>query len=253
MPPEPGPWSHPEPGPAPPPKRPRTGLLLWLALLAAAAAGFGLLVWLAPGQAKGEDWFEALRLLGLLGLVSSGLVFAQRVDLGRTARHLAIWALIFVALVAAYSFRDDFADAGLRVRAALFPAYAASASPSSVVLNKSDDGHFYVMGAMDGRPVRFLIDTGSSDIVLSPDDAARIGIDPSSLRFTTPSSTANGVGYGAFVTADTLTVGPIRLAKVPVSVNKAPMPASLLGMTFLSRLESYEFKGDQLILKWQRT
>ena len=245
-----GPWSHPEPTPRPP-RRLRPGAMLWLGLLGLAVIGFGLLLWLVPGQVQGQDWFEAARLFGLLALVASGLVYARQVDLGRTARNLAIWAVIFVALVAGYSFRDDFTKLGQRVRAALLPAYAASVSAHSVALNRSDDGHFYATGAVNGRPVRFLIDTGSSDIVLSPADAARAGIDPSTLRFSTPSATANGVGYGAPATADSLTVGPIQLAKVPVSVNQAPMPASLLGMTFLSRLESYEFQGDQLILKWR--
>jgi aspartyl protease family protein len=225
--------------------------MLWLGLLGLAVIGFGLLLWLVPGQVQGQDWFEAARLLALLALVSSSLVYARRVDLGRTARNLAIWAVIFVALVAGYSFRDDFASLGQRVRAALLPGYAARVSAHSVVLNRGDDGHFYVMGAVNGHAVRFLVDTGSSDIVLSPADAARIGINPSTLRFTTPSATANGVGYGAAVTADSLTVGPIQLAKITVSVNQAPMPASLLGMTFLGKLDSYEFKGSQLILKWR--
>jgi aspartyl protease family protein len=105
------------------------------------------------------------------------------------------------------------------------------------------------MGEVDGAPVRFVVDTGASDIVLSPQDAARAGLLPPSTKYSRPSETANGVGYGAPMDVRSLEVGPIRLANVRVFVNQAPMSASLLGMTFLDRLDSFEVRGDQLFLR----
>ena len=59
------------------------------------------------------------------------------------------------------------------------------------------------------------------------------------------------VMYGASYVARSLTVGPIRLADFPVSINQAPMSASLLGMTFFRRLETFQIKGNQLLLSWR--
>ena len=55
--------------------------------------------------------------------------------------------------------------------------------------------------------------------------------------------------YGAQITVDRLAVGSIELTELPVVVNKAPMTSSLLGMTFLGRLESFQVRGHKLYLK----
>jgi aspartyl protease family protein len=102
---------------------------------------------------------------------------------------------------------------------------------------------------VNGQPVRFLVDTGASDIVLSPADAQRLGLDPASLSFTKPVETANGIGLGASYSAADVSVGSIRLSNVPMSVNKAPMSSSLLGMAFFNRLQSFRFEGNKLYLK----
>lgn len=240
-----GPWR-----PPPPPRRSRRGLLLWLGVLAAAGVLFFLLSRLFPQQRSGMEWAEALRLFGLLALVSSGLVASRRIDLGVTARNIALWAAIFAAVFLAYAFRDDLRHAGLKARSALIPAYAIADTPRSMLVSRSSEGGgFYVMGEVDGAPMRFIVDTGATDIVLSPQDAMRAGLLDASTRFSRPNETANGVGYGAAVMAESLTVGPIHLTNVPVFVNQAPMSASLLGMSFLERLDSFEVRGDQLFLR----
>jgi aspartyl protease family protein len=147
-----------------------------------------------------------------------------------------------------YVYRDDFISVGNRFRSALDPSHAVQTAPRVVTLTESEGGQYAVMGQVNGQPVRFMVDTGSSDIVLSPADAARLGA-PASLKFDHQYETANGAGLGADWQVSSLAVGPIRFTSVPVSVNKAPMSSSLLGMTFLHRLESYEFKGRQLILR----
>jgi aspartyl protease family protein len=220
-----GPWRH---APPPPPKtRSRLGLLLWLGLMAAAAAVFFLLMRLFPEQRSGMEWADAFRLFGLLALVSSGLVATRSLDLGLAARNIALWAAIFTLAFLAYAFRGDLLSVGLRARSALIPAYAVANSPTSIVVSRGEGGGFYVMGSVNGAPVRFIVDTGASD-------------------------TANGIGYGAPVTVNSLAVGPIHLSKVPVFINQAPMRESLLGMAFLDRLESFEFRGDQLFLRGRR-
>ena len=74
-------------------------------------------------------------------------------------------------------------------------------------------------------------------------------LDLASLQFNKSVETANGVGLGAPYMAGRFTVGSIELTNVPMSVNKAPMSSSLLGMAFFNRLQSFRFEGDKLYLK----
>jgi aspartyl protease family protein len=248
-----GPWSVPPtpPNPATPRHRNLRGLILWLALLGAGAAAYVALRLLFPGQLSTMDQADALRLLGLLALVSSGLVFARRIRLGEAARHAAIWVGIAALLLVGYSFRDEIVQAYARVRGELIPAYAVRTTARSMVITASDDGGFYVMGQVNGTAVKFVIDTGANGVLLSPADAARAGVDVGALNFASPAETANGVGYSAPLTLSALNVGDMKLANVPAAVNKTPMSSSLLGMAFLRRLDSFEVRGDQLTLKWK--
>ena len=96
-----------------------------------------------------------------------------------------------------------------------------------------------------------MIDTGATDIVLSPDDARHIGIDVASLNYSRHSKTAHGAGCGAPAHLARLVVGTIELDGVPVTVNKSPMYSSLLGQAFLNRLESFEVRNGRLMLRWR--
>ncbi|HTX49607.1 MAG TPA: TIGR02281 family clan AA aspartic protease [Caulobacteraceae bacterium] len=251
-----GPWNLP-PTPQPPrrsaapPRRFSIGLAIWLGLIAATVVAFVTLTVVFPGQLAGMDQASAWQAIGWMALVSSGLVYARRTSFGVAARNLAIWVAIGAALILGYSFRSEAAAAFERVRGELIPSYAVAAAPHALTLTASDDGHFYVTGQVNGAPVRFVVDTGASGIVLSPDDARRAGVDLASLKFNAPAETANGVGYGAAYTAPSLTVGPLRLTDVPVDVNQAPMSSSLLGMSFLKRLDSFEVHGDQMTFRWK--
>jgi aspartyl protease family protein len=260
-----GPWG-PEKPPDPPrrPVRasPRLGLALWLGLLALCV---GLVVGLAllmPGQTpNGQDAFRVLRLVGLAALVSSGLVAARRINMAQAARYALAWAGILILLALLYQDRADVLDLGKRMASAFAPAQPiivhppvapaqAAADTSSAIemqIGRSDSGGFYVMGEVNGEPVRFLIDTGSSEIVLSPEDAARAHLPTGGEA--KPAETANGVASGSMATADSLAVGPLRLTSVPVFVNRAPISVSLLGLAFLDHLESYEVRGDRMVLR----
>jgi aspartyl protease family protein len=97
--------------------------------------------------------------------------------------------------------------------------------------------------------VSFLVDTGASDIVLTPEDAQRIGFAANQLRFSDRVETANGIAYVAPITLDTLVIGPIRLDRLPAKVNNAPMQYSLLGMRFLNQLHGWRVERQVLILQ----
>ena len=252
-----GPWDAPEPK-VPARDRPartrgrRIGRLAWLALLGVGVlAGGAALLRLFPGRvASANDWFGVGSSLLMLTLVGSSLA-VDRLRLGQTLRYAAIWGAVASVLLVGLAYRAELAEAGARVRSALIPSYAVARGPRELVLSRSEGGHYAVVGQVNGRPVTFMIDTGASDIVLSPEDARRVGLNLASLRFDRVYGTANGAGRGAAATVDSLAVGPIRLSDVEVSVNEAPMGTSLLGMSFVRRLRSMRFEGDRLTLTWR--
>lgn len=112
-------------------------------------------------------------------------------------------------------------------------------------------GAFQVVGRVNGQRVMFVVDTGATDTVLSPTDARRLGVDTGGLNYALPVETANGAGRAAAFTADSLAVGPIRVSNFPMSVNQAAMSRSLLGLSFLRRLDSFEVRDRKLILRWR--
>lgn len=226
-------------------------LLVWLGILLAVALAIWGLAGAFPGSMATD--FELARLIwlfALLTLISSGIVFSRKIDLGETARNLAIWVGITAALVLVFTFQDELQFVWQRVRGELVPAYGVQAEPGLLVLSQSADGHFHIVGDVNGVPVDFLVDTGASDTVLSPADAMRAGYDVGSLDFSRVYQTANGFGTGAPLVLDRLAVGPIEFADFPASVNGAEMDSSLLGMSFLRRLDSFEVRGGQLYLRW---
>lgn len=111
-------------------------------------------------------------------------------------------------------------------------------------------GHFLLTAEVNGTPVTFLVDSGASTVVLSPEDARRIGMPPARLRFTERFNTANGTVRAAPVELREIRIGQLAQRSVPASVNEAPMGVSLLGMTFLNRLESWSVEGGRLALYW---
>jgi aspartyl protease family protein len=255
-----GPWNFPPaaPPPTPPVQRRRlsTGLMIWLGLLVACGLGFWGLTQVFPGQFSGGDGPAALQALGVLALVSSAIVIARRTSLSIAARNMAIWVGIGAAILVGYSFRAELTTVYERARGEIMPASSVASTTHSVTYTASDDGHFYVMGWVNGKPIRFVIDTGASAVVLSPADAQRAGFDPATLKYDLKSETANGEGSGAAVTAATLAVGDnqgghlVRINSVVMEVNSTPMSASLLGMSFLSRLDAVEVHGNQMTFHW---
>ncbi len=111
-------------------------------------------------------------------------------------------------------------------------------------------GHFLVEAEVNGTPVTFLVDSGASSVVLSPEDARRIGLTPDRLRFTERYRTANGTVRAAPVELREIRIGQLAQRYVPASVNEAPIGISLLGMSFLGRLESWAVEGGRLALYW---
>jgi aspartyl protease family protein len=234
---------------------------LWPWLLAAAVC-LGLLIGYLSAEfpdALADEDTRMRVLIGVLWLALVGGSFIARARLGpmgQLLRYAATWVLIGLGLLTVYAFRAELFGWKDRVVAELVPQRGTvqrsdPAAPygNSISFRSREGGHYVVEAHINGTPIRFMVDTGASDVVLTPSDARRIGFNPNTLNYTRQYHTANGIVAGAPVVLDTVRVGPIELDRVRASVNRAEMGASLLGMSFLSRLSGYEVSNGVLTLR----
>ncbi len=121
---------------------------------------------------------------------------------------------------------------------------------NQMTLRPGRGGHYFLTAEIGGADVDFLVDTGASLIALSYEDAERIGLDPDNLDYTGRVQTANGITLVAPVTLDTVRVGQLEVDRVEAVVTRASMGTSLLGMSFLRRLEGYQVEDGNLVLYW---
>ncbi len=209
---------------------------------------------------QGENFVSVVAGLAILIFLAGGLISAYRDKVGDAMRAVGIWALAFLALIVLYSFRYDLIAISERVAAELTPSGSQRdiIEPSGLpgderrgqVRIKRYGGHFFARALVNGAPVEMLVDTGASSVVLRPEDADMAGLDVRELRYNIPVSTANGVAYTARVRLEAVSIGGIRMRNVEALIAQPnSLSQSLLGMSFLSRLRSYEFSGDFLVLR----
>lgn len=209
-----------------------------------------LVVWAAGGSLAldGERAPMAIGTALLIAVLVASHLFNWRGTANDAVRYTLIWGGLFLALILAYSYRNDANGVWQRVTGELNPATPLERSGGQVVLRRAEDGHFHADVAVNGSAVRMLVDTGASTIALSVDDATRIGIDVGALEFTTFVSTANGTAVAAKVRLKEVRLGSIVRRDVRATVTRN-LDGSLLGLSFLDQLSSYATQSDQLILK----
>jgi aspartyl protease family protein len=248
---DPGPWGREQP--PPPPQRPRLpGLGPWLGLVGALALLVAALAHAFPEAVRTRsDWASVGYSVGLVILITAGVARSRLTLGGRHLRYAAIWALIIAGLAFGFAYRDELAGVPRHLALAFSDGAPVVTAEHELVVPQDAQGGFQVVGKVNGQRVRFLVDTGASDTVLSPDDAKRIGVDLGQLRFVEAAETANGKAFGAAYMAERLEIGPIAFDKMRLMVNRAPMSNSLLGLSFLNRLESFQVKDGNLILRWR--
>lgn len=116
-----------------------------------------------------------------------------------------------------------------------------------IVLPASSGGHFMTQGAINGRSVNFMLDTGATTVALSAADAQRIGLDFSQGQ-PVRMNTANGIAQGWRVRLSSVRVGDVEVYDVEAIVSQQPMPYVLLGNSFISRF-SMRRDADQMVLE----
>lgn len=117
-------------------------------------------------------------------------------------------------------------------------------------LSIRDDGHYWARTVVNRKAsVDFMVDTGASTVAVTQDDARKMGLRPDELDYSMRIRTPGGETLGAEVFIESIKVGQVEVKNVHGMVLREELEHSLLGMSFLRELYSYEFRGDRLILR----
>ena len=130
-------------------------------------------------------------------------------------------------------------------------AKALPAGLTEVRFAQSADGHFYADAMVNGAPVRFLVDTGSTTVALTEEDAERAGVEFDPDSFGLLGEGASGFVRGQTVTLDKVEVGAIAVTDIKAAVvENASM--SLLGVPVLDQIDEIVIRKDEMVLRKQR-
>lgn len=188
------------------------------------------------------DELARMAYLALLAAAVGGFLIVEfRARPGQTARQALAWGLIFVGAVAAAGLWQDVRDQLAPVQKAL--------PGGRIEVPMDASGHAQLTALVNGVPVRFVVDTGASQLALRGRDARRVGIDTDALAFTGQARTANGLVGTAPVMLDSVVIGEIRDEAVPAIVIDGALDRSLMGMSYLRLFARVSFEGDLLVLE----
>jgi aspartyl protease family protein len=227
--------------------------ILWLLLIGLAAA---LLVLIARndegtvGPVTTGEFGSLVYKLAILVFLSGTLMVMFRERFSQAVTAALFWVVVGLVLVAGYSYRFQFHDFADHVLAELMPGRAISRGDRTVEVARSNTGDFAISAQINGARVPMVLDTGASSVVLTRDDAKAAGLPLEVLNYTVNVETANGRTRAAPVTLDRLAIGGLVERSVSALVAQpGQLRTSLLGMSFLNRLQSWQVEGDRLVLR----
>jgi aspartyl protease family protein len=173
-----------------------------------------------------------------------GALMTRREPVARLLTMALAWIAIFAGGFVLFTFRDDLGYVAQRLRA------EATGEPvvqgQEIRIPMAVDGHFWVDARLNGREVKFLIDSGATMTTIGRDTADEAGMKVSTTRNEIV-RTGNGYVRMATSRADRLQVGSIERDDLPVHVAEGE-DLNVLGMNFLSSLQRWGVEGRWLIL-----
>lgn len=235
----------------------RSDKILWLVILGLAIAVVILISRHDEGTVGPLDtnsFASIVYFSALLILIGGG---AYTIFYGRfqeTLRSIAIWVGIVILLVVAYNYRGNIVRVVDQMFSIVTPDPDITASiPKHVWVDRSAAGDYNIRVEVNGASLPMLIDTGASSVVLTVDAARAAGLPVDLLKYDTTIQTAKGRSHAAAVVIDQIRIGNIVERRVPaLIVRRGDLGVSLLGMSFLQRLESFELRGQQMVLRGRR-
>lgn len=190
--------------------------------------------------------FVAVLIIASIILNTSGI----RNIMGLSGQLLT-WFGIFLIIITGYAFRFELNYALERVVSVLLPSHSWTNKQGEMVINRSGDGHFYINAGVNGINIKFMIDTGASDVALTTVDAKRLNFDLAKLNYNRIYSTANGESKAAPVELDKVQIGTWTFKNIKGHVGSSgELDISLLGMSVLERFKSFKIERDALVLSY---
>ena len=227
--------------------------LLWALLIGVALAFVVMIARHGEDPIAGlaaDDWGALAYHLALVVFVGGAVLVLFRERLSTALEASLFWIIVGFVLVFVYTYRGELRGIGERVMAELMPGRAALRSERTVEIVRGRGGDYQVAAQVNGTRVAMALDTGASAVVLTQEAAKAAGLPLELLSYTVQVDTANGRARAASVTIDRIVVGGIVERSVPALVAQpGQLRVSLLGMTFLNRLESWQVQGDRLTMR----
>ena len=226
--------------------------LLWILLLGLSlavvvmACGNGLST---IGDLTTGDFASLLVSVAWLVVITGVLIALFRDRLTKALEAAVLWIVIALLLMLGYTYRFQLHDIADQVMAELIPGRIAD-SGRTVALARAQSSDFQITTDINGHSIPMILDTGASSVVLTNEAAKAVGLPVEVIKYTVNIATANGHTKAAEVTLDRVAVGSIVERAVPALIAQpGQLKTSLLGMSFLNRLQSWEVRGDKLVLR----
>jgi aspartyl protease family protein len=219
----------------------------------------GLLValLLIAGRLDDNSWrylssndFAALATkIVFLVVIGAAVLVLFRESFSKALRAAMLWVLIALMLAGGYTYRFELRDISNRILAEIVPGRAYTQG-RVVEIARGRAGEFSLGTDVNGARIPMVLDTGASAVVLTHEAAKAAGLPLEVLSYSVNVDTANGRTRAASVTLDRVGIGGIIERSVPALIAQpGQLRTNLLGMSFLNRLESWEVRGDKLIMR----
>ena len=183
----------------------------------------------------------------ILLLLSS--LAARRLPLGYVAKAAFAWIAIFAALFAIFSFRFEFKAVWERVKADVSGTAGQSVSGTEITIRRQDDGHYWLQVDVNGKPVRFMIDSGATTTAVNASTARETGIQVDTDGYPVFLNTANGRVTAQRGIIQSLEIGTHDIGQHDVVVSESFGDTNVLGMNFLDSMQSWKVEANVMTLK----
>ena len=225
--------------------------LLWLLLIGILIAILMIVAQRGEGRIGSlsvDDFGSLAYKLAILVFLGAAVLTMFRERFTQTITAALLWVVVGLVLVIGYSYRFELGNVADRVMAELIPGHVISHG-RTVEVARTNSGDFDISARVNGVHVAMVLDTGASSVVLTQQDAKAVGLPLEVLNYTVSIDTANGRTRAAQITLDRLAVGGLEERSVEaLIVQPGQLRTSLLGMSFLNRLQSWQVSGDRLIM-----
>jgi aspartyl protease family protein len=224
----------------------------WTALLGVGVLLLALVLRGDEGTIAGLstlDFGSAAIRVTLLILIGGSVLAMFRDRFSQAIEAALFWVVLALLLAVGYTYRFELRDVGDRLLSELMPGRTIMHG-RIVEIARTSNGNFHVGTQVNGASISMVLDTGASAVVLTQEAAKAAGLPLEVLTYTVSVDTANGRTRAAPVTLDRISVGSLIERSVPALIAQpGQLKTSLLGMSFLNRLESWEVRADKVMLR----